>query len=225
MSCIKAASEPALKRCPISSASASVPFVAAPATLADTTSKALEFQRVKVLPTGSVDDLRGRVEQAAIRLQRLHRIAIHRHAGRLAVAADRTPQKHTFAGAHGLALRRNLNHQHDLPIKSDDFDAHCQCRARTPGDQRGQLVSVGSGAVARARTGDAAIVLNADQQPGRVVANTVGEADYGLDELTVVQGRALLALELGTQGFTVGDQTSQGLGVHCTPFRNPARSS
>jgi hypothetical protein len=55
------------------------------------------------------------------------------------------------------------------------------------------------------RTSNPPIVLNANKQQSGLVTHPVGQADDGLDELTVVQGLALLAFELDVKRLTDGN--------------------
>jgi hypothetical protein len=72
--------------------------VAPALALAHEAAKALDLERVEVLPTGIRQRERGVVEQAALGLLRLHLVEVHRQARRPPVAAERP--------AHVPAVRR-----------------------------------------------------------------------------------------------------------------------
>jgi len=72
--------------------------------------------------------------------------------------------------------------------------------------------------VPRPCTGDAAVVLDADQQDAGPIARAVGEADHVLHEAAVVERCPLLAFELDVECLADVDDLAEPLCVHARPF-------
>ncbi len=98
-------------------------FVATAAPLADVAAKALDLQRIEIVPAGAVDDLRRRVEEAAIGLHGRHVEDIHGQAGRTAIPADSTAQEPAVGCGDRLAHAGHFYCQHLQAVKLDELHA------------------------------------------------------------------------------------------------------
>jgi hypothetical protein len=62
------------------------------------------------------------------------------------------------------------------------------------------------GIVPRACSGNAAVILHADEQVAERVSRTIAKTDDGFHEIIVAQGVSLLSLELDVHGFALLDE-------------------
>lgn len=147
------------------------------------------------------------------------------YARRPAIAADGPAQVLSVGGPQGRTERRHLDDDDGRFPKIDDLHPHRERRPRPASDQRLQAEWIGAVVMARPGPGWPSIVLDADQQPARLIARPVGEAHDGLYQLAIGQWARLLALELDVQGLTPGDQLPQPLRRHGLPPYSGASSS
>lgn len=59
-----------------------------------------------------------------------------------------------------------------------------------------------------ASTGDPAVILDPDQQKCGASSSAVGQTDHCLDQLSIVEGSSLLALELDGERLAASDEIS-----------------
>lgn len=171
-------------------------FIATAAALANAATEALELERVEIFPARGRNDLRRRVQQAPVALQRLHRVDIHRRAGRAAIAAQHTAQIDSIAGRNRMALRRNLDDEEMPVIKAHALNGHRNWRTRSARNHRCHLVHICCSTVASAGAADASVVFDADNEPRCARADAVRQAHDGFNQFTIVERHALVALEL-----------------------------
>jgi len=58
-----------------------------------------------------------------------------------------------------------------------------------------------------------------------LIPRTIGQTDYGLYKVCIIQGLFFFSLELNIQGLPVGDQKVDFLFPHCLSFPYSASSS
>ena len=183
--------------------------------LPDGAAVAVELQRVQRLHAHAVQTQHGMIEHAAVGLLRLHLVEVQRRARRLAVPADDPAQVASIRRADRLTHRRYLDDENLLALHRNDVDARGDGWPRAIGNERLYPGGIGGpGFVADTCAAHAAVVFDADQQPGRPVAGPVGETDDRFDELAVRERSGFLALELHRQRLSAGDERFEAFSGH-----------
>jgi hypothetical protein len=100
-------------------------------------------------------------------------------------------------------------------LRSNNFNAWGERRPSSVGDEGGQADGVGSpGFVTRPGTSDAAVIFDADKQPGGSVRGAIRQADHRLDQIVIGQRAMLIALELHVERLPSGDQFLKAFRSH-----------
>jgi hypothetical protein len=147
-------------------------------------------------------------------LQGLQREHVHWHAGRAAIAAQRPAEENSIACGYRLPLHRDLDDENGLLLDVHELNACGNRRARSRADHRRDLVNIGRGSVTHACANHATVVFHTNDEMRHLPPNAVRETHDRLDEITIVQRRALIALELERERFARSDQCAQRIRGH-----------
>lgn len=168
----------------------------------DRLADALESEGIEVRPCGSIGTLGGEIEQSQIHPPSDVLVGIKGHALR-AIRRHHAPDREAGFGRTNLGIGIHLNGEQRQTIYRYYGDAGVDARFRVVENRRLQLLRLGGVAVAWAGTGDAPVILYADEECATLA---IGEADDILVKRTVVESLALLALEFDGKLLASGDQ-------------------
>jgi hypothetical protein len=126
------------------------------------------------------------IQQTVMSLLRLHLMEMEGYTRGFAVASDCPPQVTPIRGANRLAHRRHFHRQDFMPVHLSNFHPDGKRWPSTIRNQRlnAQKVNIGR-FVTGPGAGDAAVILNSNQQPAETLAASVRQANRRFDQVAV----------------------------------------
>jgi hypothetical protein len=130
------------------------------------------------------------------------------------IAAKRPAQENPIARRNRLPLHRNFNNKNGITLDLHDLNARRDGWTCSSPYHRRNFMDSCSVAMASARAADTAVVFDTNEEMRHILTNTVCETDNGLDQIAIIERRALIALELEDERFARSDQRAQRIRCH-----------
>jgi len=140
---------------------------------------------------------------------------IHGHTGRLAPTGDSAAEISPICSTHRCRGWRYLDNEDRNTLKRYDFDTTTHRGTGAIGDDRLQAQWIGLAAF-MAGTGscNATIIFDANEQPARLIARSVGKTHNRLDQVIVVERSLFFAFEFDVEIFALLNKLSKVFRCH-----------